>query len=608
MTIVLEFNDYTGISQIDIQSFQSEPVMAENETFATTIRHTLRGTGLISATSQSALNSQISLAREAFGRPLSSGNEFSLKDGAQTFIDVRGPGDPNGTESGSVRASIDLTEVANFLSAIVSFEIVWEESAQSNAPHVIEHSFRQQHSISAEGHNRITVSGRIVVRKNSPNSTTPSDGGANSGNNPDAYRLAFVPLLPDGFRRERMDFAVDEAGNKLAYTVEMIEAVNALPSPATAGRASFDYVKQLGSGADLIGRKVFSIELTGSKNASPGDLLAQCVRVSSRYIIYTAVNGNADLIQGIRVRQRDMFNENTMEYQVTALGTSSTGPDGLTPINLPTITGNIMEGFDPGELTGDISPYGSALLRSAKFQLYDRFASGASADIQRAEVEDSQSGNQVVTSAVVIPTSEFDDVFANIAPGGSGDGEATQVSNQHALYQFQEVKLKEEFQVKSNFCVLKSQSIGGVDIPYQVEKPDVYYVSEGTVSRLGFPPERQAYGVPANAIVVANDFSVSEPKYDTNGNPIYTAHFRRKAQLFDVGINPNPGFNSGWGTASMPSGFAGQYRRWWPPIFGVFHPLNPKTSDLDPGQFDATVSAPALPSPVGGIEPSVRTT
>ena len=65
------------------------------------------------------------------------------------------------------------------------------------------------------------------------------------GSIPDQFRDVVLPPLPPGFRTESMEYAVDETGTRLAYTVVMFEEARVLPGPAKKGTADFVWNKSL---------------------------------------------------------------------------------------------------------------------------------------------------------------------------------------------------------------------------------------------------------------------------------------------------------------------------------------------------------------------------
>lgn len=571
MATTLSYNGYTGLTNIDIDSWETTPVHAEDGLTVETYKHVLEGTASISAASGAAFKTTLDNAR---ARLLRTNGELTFTVDGTTFISVTAP-----DEHGGPIGQFKITEMSGALFALVSFRIEFHKfeliSGESlNANGFLSHRWTQRFNIDAMGTITHTVTGVLRVAQNI---SAAGAGVNNTGSNPDAWRLAVTPVLPQGFRRETFDWAESEDRTKLIYTCVSKQYHRDIPAPALFGEGSFTFRRSIDSGSGMIGTKVFACELAGNKNSSAASLFLAAINVSKKYIVYTGAG--ADLITSMEVEESSIFTENRVRVTITAKAVGAALGNAIQPANVR-LGQNPVDG-----LTGysDQSPYGSSLVRAVRRSL----SSPTNTSVSRAQVE--EAGGGVVETGYQATDAAFEELETTLIP----TSETTALlSGQHLLYPIIEFRSSIRLKIRTGMVVMPSQSLTGNDAAYQTGKPVVMLEEEVEVRRIGSFPERYLFAPVPGAVVLENDSSGGAAGQDAAGNFIFQARHYRLSRIMDLG-------QTAWDTSN-----GGIYRRYWPEF--VSAPYDPRISDTDPRAYTAYDTTPFYLYPLNAADDLVN--
>lgn len=572
-----------------VDEFTSEPVYAEDELSLISRRHVIRGTAWLTAATSTAFEAAYEAAEKELGVP--RGNltiivNDNVAGGNRTLVSVDAPDQFDGP-----KGSFKITKMIGARAAQIAFEVIWHEyiPESGTVQDVLSHRWKAAYDLDANGMTVRTVAGTIVLRAN----TSPTTAGVVSkpivdewmvGKNPDAYRLVITPDLPKGFRRETMQYAIDETGNRLLYVIVDKQFALDLPAPATSGEGSFEWSASLND--NLMGRKVFEVTLTGPTNVTTADLLKAAVLMSKSRVKWgpgQAEGGSAvgsDLIESIRVEEPNIFASNTITFRVTTR-TVKSGEDVFAMPNTSLLS-DFLEGLS--DRYSDISPYGSAAIRSVHRTL--RLPTYTTID--KHTDESVLEADTVATTAYVFTDRDFDAVESGLVVRGS-QSESSVTTAAHNQNPYVDVAMAERMDVvDTGLVAIGSRSSTSPTKIFQVRDPVVFYTSVQRISRVGKAPTREMVKPPPFGMLVMERFWTHEPRDDPNGNRVFTATFVRVVQLVKGGA----GF-------SVDGGGRVRFR---PPTATVRLPFDPRTES--PGALAQNIFAAVTDRVVGSGIPS----
>ena len=598
----IEYNVAGGTQRMDairITSWKQEMILAPDGVSVEGQRHTVVGDGIISGSSPATYNAKILAFRKEWndrGRSLIidyEGNDIiSLTEGDH-FL---GP-----------HVKYNLTETTH-LSAMVNFEIIFDYFEITIDPlvSVASHTWVQRFIVDEAGLSRYFVTGKLRTHREgiAPDGQAAGGGAIGGwsgttdasmddpsgdptnyliGANPDRYRQVVLPELPLGFRVARMEFAIDESGQRLIYSIEMFESPRSLPAPAKKGSANFRWKKSLNSGTGMVGLKVVDIELEAGKDTSPAELLAAAYKISGEMINYSGAG--ADLVLEVEFEQPDIFNKNIVIYRVVAQGNAlpPNNPNGpLQPLNVNLVKlGSFIEGFDqytpPGPYTvkeGDNPLVAQTIYRIKQSLTRHQPDQAPNVALKRAQVE--EVFTDVIEQTYRIPDAQYEDLELENPPNHSDSSDPT---SEHVAFSYLSVETNEEISVEdSGMRVLRPRALGSTDIPFQIFKPLVLLTTTAIIQRRGKAPTRAMLKMPFGGVLRSETFSVSPGVLDANSNRIYTAKHERIIEIADPGGDDNSaGFqNLLHTTGGLPlGGGMFTFRTWWPPNNLIAFPHDP---------------------------------
>lgn len=595
MATTLTYNGFTDLQTVRIDSWTQEPVLAQDGTAQETTRHVITGTALIHDSTAATWKAQLDNANARLNQPR---GDLAISIGATSLLTVPAPDDRDGPFP-----AVTIKEIVGQKCAVVTFAFEvfrYEKPTGDTAADILSHRWVQRWSYDEVGLATRYVAGSLAVRAGTSASTASSIATAsalNAGTNPEAYRQVVAPTLPPGFRRNRMEFATDETGNRLLYSFEDQEFPRGLPYPCKKGDCSFRWEKSLDSGAGLLGIKSFECEVSGDAMTTGSALLAAAVTLSQQRIRYTPTPGgdSADIIQSIRVEELNMLTENRIRFSVVALGSQAAG-GGITPSNAPLLT-NIMATIPSGYQPPD--PYGTSGIRAKRRALWKPSYSGT----PTLPVADWESVAAAIDAVVyTLPEPEFAAAEASLVPQSSKAGTiaAAAIANP-----YHKITIIDTLSIDTGMVMLQTQSISAADKPMQMRKPVVTLRSEATMVRLNLPPERIFRPSPQNSILRHDEFIITGSAVDANNNRVYQASHVRVYVLGDVGSAAPIADNPGWNTTAY--GAFGNVRGFWPKTNKLSKPIDPRFDTSLQGHPASTIADGFGDAyPVGEPDPVVR--
>lgn len=392
-------------------------------------------------------------------------------------------------------------------------------------------------------------------------------------NQADYFRRAVSGNLYKGFRRVRQEYAIDESRCRLIFDITDEESFRGLPAPAKVADCNYAFRRALGDDGAAMGQKMFSAEIEGDKNVSPGALLTLAIRLSQNRIDY-----QNDLITEIKVTEIGMLTRNAISYEVMALATSiqnySPGQEGsatLIPNQKALLLKNILT---PVQLAD------GGLFRFEEAQMPDAY--GASKIVRVTPgaynpLDDSSSPFSLDPSSIqlkegepvlyLFPDATFDayeqqpdsgdGVFRYIQPlevrtkTGPTKGDLQRASNPDRPEPTLKPNNGVKYTVNTGIVECPSISPNGDTIIFQVGSPRVEQTRFSDGSRKNIPPENQIGDLPVNSQVKRRNLSVTSGHPDIHGNRIYTAGYdetictRYRADLNAQGVSASdPNFKT----------------------------------------------------------------
>jgi hypothetical protein len=394
-------------------------------------------------------------------------------------------------------------------------------------------------------------------------------GGANM-DHADYYRRIVAGNLYRGFRRVRQEYAIDESRCRLIFDITDEESFRGLPAPAKVADCNYAFRRALGDDGAAMGQKMFSAEIEGDKNVSPGALLTLAIRLSQNRIDYAN-----DLITEIKVAEVGMLTRNAISFEVMALATSiqnytpseeSEGfstliPDQkalllkniLTPVQLGTDqVFKFQEAYMPDE-------YGASLIvrvATGAYSPLDKENDASERSIQPTTLQ-LKEGNPAI---YLFPDAVFDayteeqlnqgdGVFRYIKPlayrvkSGPNKGDLAKASDEDRPEPTMNPKNGVKYTVHTGIVECPSVSPSGDTVIFQIGAPRVEQTRYSDGSRKNAPPENQIGDLPVNSQVSRRSVSVTSGQPDVNGNRVMTAGYdetictRYRADLNAQGVS-----------------------------------------------------------------------
>lgn len=554
--------DYNGFGTtngdwdaITVNWRRSTPVYAEDGITHETTEHVIGGTALVSATSDAAFKTALANARARLTRQTDAvpttvspaAGALLIKIGSEKIVDIEGKDDVLGSPSGV----FTINEIHGVRTALIGFEIryhLFETFGDDVTTYnVSSHWWKQTFDHDKIGNTTLTVTGALTVRSNA----TAGENATELGPNPDLYRNLVMPQLPVGFRVESEQWATDESAVRLLYQVVLRQYTRAMLGPARDGNARFSWKRAIMAGRDgALGLKVFSGELEGDETVGPGRLVNALVEIASSRIDFVK-----DQVLSIEMIEVDMLNKNRIGLNATALGAGGKVGSSVEPLDIGIGFTSLSDpSNDVSEFYSIPDEYGNRLIRSVRRSLFNATSTPAytTETFPKAQTEDQSSTSSAFAQ---LPDYIFEAIQSGIVPAGD---EAASVQEEHRENPYIAFSVDEKVRVDTGVLVMRSQSLGGSDLPYQIHKPRVTVHTTYQMARKGLAPDRMMLTCPAGSVIISEDYNVQAGPLDGNNNREYHAVYERVLEIMDPGGN-----GTMFTTVNIP-GFSISIRQWKP--------------------------------------------
>tara|TARA_R110002020_G_scaffold15801_6_gene56408 strand:- start:5427 stop:7415 length:1989 start_codon:yes stop_codon:yes gene_type:complete len=563
---------------IKLQSYQSTPLFEEDDQTQWSTHHTLSFTALLTVTATAKIDNVINNCRTKLskqGRLLvvtvndGTGDQTIASTGIDTSTnlnDLTSVTDVNNNSDTRMypRVKFDINQFYGNNNAMVAVTLEWRESTADTMDSgetnwfVLSHQWRQRFTFAENGLQTYTVEGTLRVKPypSASESCSSEAGGVEHGTNPDSYRKTVMPMIPSGFRVKGMNWAVDQTGEKLIYSVVLQEHARGLPRPARTGTGTFTFKKSLTSGgAGLLGVKVFSAELEGDASCDERELLAALLDACTQRIKWTG--RNKDWVTSIEVKEMDIFSKKRIGLTVQAQGLGEDtmaffgeGQSGDLPTsNFGIFTNLIKEGRQA------IAPnvYGSALIGAYKKQLFVTHAGYSRGNFPKAQPfnianssttgTDPYSGNEMDANSCIVDVDDVvyelpGDIIVDPPPPSSSQGDLTGDFGGDAEGEIsQDAKVlkvvgSERLGIKHDFAIVPMATGSFIQqFAWALGPPTIILESEYTITRHDKTPPMLMFKVSDDALVLEEQTSVDTGSIDGSGRKLYTRHHKRKVQL-----------------------------------------------------------------------------
>lgn len=617
--VSLSYGGFSTFSQVRIGRFEHLTDASAEKPSRGITKHIIEGDAIITAAPGVTIEQRIATVSNLLSKNgLALIVRITEQDGTTNHDIVNIEGDDRTGPIPSAR----IVEIIGTGTALVQFSFEWNATYATGATLSIVKEFVMQarFTIDTIGNTTLTRTGYIVLNKSSGSvldppsfptrpatasaATAPAYGyssvathrdkvadypkppaGTPTNAFPEEYRRLVAGNLFPGFRREGQEFGTDETRTRMVFTVTDKEYPRGMPAPVRSADVNFEYERSIGGGEkNAIGTKRFIATLSGGPQASPVDLLVVAIRLSQNRIFFSTqtvggVTYKPDLITRIAVRELDMLNSNTIQFEVEAQGNSILAAAfgaGTVPQGTPFKSGGLLI-----NLLSDLSiaPAGGAAITFtfSPTSYPDAFGNFGAYRVtpnwyDPELTEDQKVWNTTVVLAAAEKESvvyEFPVAFFDAVINTAADSQRVHLGKDNSKTRkdvasasgpdnpYLSLSSMERHAVASHMCVIPSQDLAAADQAFQIRKPLTVVTQHMEATRMNAAPERSLLPMPANAVIVEEDFPVHGGVADTANNRIMAAVFTRTFVIMDPGgTDANTFFNKVSGSNT--------YRQAWP--------------------------------------------
>lgn len=604
-----------SVLDVSVESYHCEPVLAADGNTPTGESVRVTGSGIITAAQWAAL-------RDTLQKGGQRCDAVTLIDGGNDLINLT----RSASSVGGPVATVTATDIVGSGLAMLKFEIT-DERTFSGLP-VAAHTWTQRMQIDATGRPTRTISGVLKVWRGSTQTGTQFYAGSASGSWgatapwADWFRAAAVPLdLRQGWRRESQEYALDEKGTSLVYTIVDRLYAQDLPDGVRVGDADFSYERSLENPA--IAQVSFSCELEGGLDLRgiPGNaagvtgnraLVAAAVQLSRTRIDATLEN---TLIQRLKVTEKDILSGYAIRFELDAQILPNGDPSGAT-VTLAPLSAAIGRHFHVARSTSrTVPPYGVprpvtttnagpggtvtpvtppsgdvyamighylSIAGAARAMPPTPATSAGASDVTLDGLQ-SAGGSSAMPCAQVVYFTE-DCLFGNITQVGSAGVSVYLVAETASLVAGMNEYLAGKYagtmtqpitpgtiisyntgstrcEIDSGFRILNRMRNDLPDAAYQARKPRVVIRERTEVVRLNQAPSRVMRPLPVAAILLGETWDVSVGRFDAQGNRQFVGVYERRVQMRDWGTTDYSGVtgfrNATANNPTAPGGIVG---------------------------------------------------
>lgn len=623
-----------AITNVNIDSYQTEPWFAADGFTCSGYRTTISGTGMVVAEVWSGIRTYLrgNSVRLNYAKleHISAGLQGSV-------IELRESTNATafGTAQGGPYMKLTGTEVIGTDLVLIRWELT-DHSAVCDQP-IISHVWQQKWSVDATGRQQRTITGQVraYMAATAAGTALPKRNGStwlSTAPYADLFRECVLPEVPDdGWRREQQDFAYDIHSTALEYTIVDKQYAHDLPDGVRVGDMEFTYERSAQDAG--IATLRFSCDLEGDLNlkvlpntTTPIRVLVEAAiklsktRINANYrncLITRMMITEKQMLSGFALRfelEAQVFPSSSAtaqvftplafmvgnRFKVTKTPTELTqnpygartlpwGPNGVqgtgTPRSywmVPHYIGNTISGMR-------CSPNGSSL-PYATIGEYPEANVYGTINVTVVSGDTANNGNQ--DSQAALSGGKYNGSMQQRADDGSG----TRIIG-HTV---SATKVRH----RTGMIRMTAMYNDGADLLLQVEKPVVFVTEIQETAQVNSAPSKVTRPVPKDGYVVGEDWSVSFGKFDPQGNRVFTGVYERTVAMYDSGEVTPPATVTEGGYTNQVTDYAGTVRAWASPTLSVIPTISPiatnDSQELDTDVF--AVSHTATPSAITADE------
>jgi hypothetical protein len=591
LTITLNVGNSVTFNAVNVDAYNCDPVFAEGTQIVTEQKRTVRGTAIID-TGQTNYASFMAALTGGSGRVSSAivtvNGQVLLNAGA----DVRG----------WPIAKIETTEISGTQTAFMRFEIE-NHVAFNGSQTVTAHRWTQRMSLDAAGKTTRTVNGTLHInRATSGNNLTVAASNTNwTGRAPwvDLFRNAIIPPVPGpGWRRESQEFATDELGTMLTYSFVDKWNTHDLPDGVRVGDMECAYERNLDSAA--MATVQFSCDLEGDQG-----LKAITGTTGNRKLVQAAVQlaktridltYQRTIITRMRVVEKNLLSGYAIRFELDAQVIPKASDASANLLSLAYMVGN--EFTITRTETREASAYGPIMPVSGVDKQYGMVPyfinniidsmSNVGGTMPRASLFDIANANTFGTISIAVISNAQGVSLMNTDIGGAFNLAQTQPAEVNgATTMVPHTHGHTKTTVDPGIVRLSPMYVDQPDLIIQTRKPCAVITEFTEVARMNQAPARYQRPLPAQAVLLSEDWRVSHGKYDAQGNRMFSGIYERAYAVYDTGSSTTVGF----ATFTSPSG--AQMRRWGTPNNGLLPPVSLTTTANSDSPNSTTLAAAA---------------
>lgn len=410
-----------SVTGVDVMQYSAVAEYDETQSNIQWKKYTLRVRGLVQG-DPGAIERQLMVPRAPLYFQLAGGSNSPYSQADLPAGDDR---------TGPIPGDINMTPMVGSNLVLVDFSISWflQNACTNGESDVLAFNYSYITSMDEQFLSTISIEGSFKMR---------FAGGAN---NPDLYRqLAFFPLI-NGFRRQRVSFAVNPNGLDMNFGIVDTEMPSAtLPKPIVEGGASFAV-----SMDQYVWYNTFQGRGKTHNFATKLEVFSQLVAMAkSRMDFSTEIIISGSITENLY--------DNECGLNITTMVTSLTGGEnGFYPKS----TKLFLDVPSSGEQEY-VGPYGTAMVAAAKILWYDPCLG--------PQQNNAATGAQSYSAPTLTITTQNP---SNQSPSGGGQSSL----NQNAANPYLAYSDTYEWEMVSNAVILPAAAQGGGVSVYQIGDP-----------------------------------------------------------------------------------------------------------------------------------------
>jgi len=538
------------INNVNVETFSSEVVFAEDNMTSIGSRMHVQGTGIMSEEDWTYIQAHLKVAssRLNYGRmqmPSAAPYLFNFTAGNS---DIGGP-----------FCKLNGTQIIGTKVVLVRFEIETRERADQCGLPVVAHTWVQKMTMDAAGRPTRSINGALRI----PRSATTSGGVASNTSwastapIADLFRRAILPDVPGaGWRRESQEFAYDQNSTALLYQVVDKQYAYDLPDGVIVGDMDFSFERRAEDAG--IGHCTFTCELEGSlalagiTGTTPNRRLVEAAVQLSKTRINA--NYNSCLITRMRVHEKGILSGYAIRLEVDADVFPDDGAGALVPLafmigqafTITRTTSRAADAYGAAVPVAGVATQYAMVPHYVSNLLNGMNCQGAESNMPRASLTTITGANSYGSVSVTV-TATTQGVSAMNSPFG---GDFTSSEQQYPNSEQGSARIvahnvaNTQASYDSGICRLSPMYTDTTDFLFQTRKPCVIVTERTEASRANVAPGKATRPLPTGAYLISDNYQVAFGKYDGQGNRLFTGVYDRTFAMYDNGGSSSHGFYS----------------------------------------------------------------